>query len=581
MQSILDELYEKSSKGYNFTDLMKYITSEANILLAYRNIKNNKGSMTVGTDGKNINMFSQMDKDEYINLIRRKFENYFPKSVRRVEIPKPNGGKRPLGIPCIDDRIIQQCIKQILEPICEAKFYKYSFGFRPNRATKHAIARCNVLVNTSKLHYAVDIDIKGFFDNVNHAKLKKQIWSMGIRDKNLISIIGKILKSEIEGVGIATKGTPQGGIISPLLANIVLNEFDWWIASQWDTMKTKHEYYNKGEALKKTNLKEIKLTRYADDIMILCRDYKSAFKILKATKLWLKERLDLDTNDEKSKVVNLRKNYSNFLGLKLKAKPKGKKFVCYSRMSDKAFKHTVDNMRKQINIIKKYPEVKNIMKLNSMILGMHNYYKIATHITIDTDKIDFLVRRTIRAKLSDYFSSRHSPTKTYQKLYGQYKYVKYTIKTVTLYPIGGIRHEQPRQFDPNISNYTSHGRELIHKNLKGYEHLINRLLNTENDYESVELRDNKISLIIGQKGKCYVTGTYLNVEKMECHHKKPKEDGGDDSYNNLVWLNYEAHKLVHCTKQETINKYLEVLQLDENGIRKVNSLRKLVGNSVI
>lgn len=183
MQNIFDKLHEQSCKNYKFRNLMQYISNEENILLAYRNIKKNTGSTTVGTDNLDITHYKEWDKDKFVNYFQDKLANYNPKSVRRVEIPKPNGKTRPLGIPCMDDRIIQQCIKQVLEPICEAKFHKHSYGFRPNRSTNHAIARCMYLMNKAQLHYVVDIDIKGFFDNVNHAKLKKQIWNFGIQDK--------------------------------------------------------------------------------------------------------------------------------------------------------------------------------------------------------------------------------------------------------------------------------------------------------------------------------------------------------------------------------------------------------------
>ena len=177
IQDTFDYLYKESKKDRKFTNLMQYITDDNNISLAYRNIKNNRGSQTVGTDNRTINELECMIKGNYLEYFKKKFENDEPKSVRRVEIPKPNGKTRPLGIPCIEDRIIQQCIKQVLEPICEAKFHNHSYGFRPNRSTSHAIARSMHLMNQNKLHYVVDIDIKGFFDNVNHSKLKKQLWS--------------------------------------------------------------------------------------------------------------------------------------------------------------------------------------------------------------------------------------------------------------------------------------------------------------------------------------------------------------------------------------------------------------------
>jgi len=166
------------------------------------------------------------------------------------------------------DRLIQQMFKQVLEPICEAKFYKHSYGFRTNRSTEHAIARCNFLAYKCQCHYVVDIDIKGFFNNVNHTKLLKQLFTIGITDKRVLAIISKMLKAPVEKLGISNKGCPQGSILSPLLSNVVLNSLDWWIANQWETFESERQYSNVGKlhrALKTTRLKEMHIVRYADD----------------------------------------------------------------------------------------------------------------------------------------------------------------------------------------------------------------------------------------------------------------------------------------------------------------------------
>ncbi len=584
MQNQFDNLYNQSCNNKKFNKLMQYITSTNNILLAYRNIKKNKGSTTVGTDNLDISYFKNMETEKFVERIQNKFTNYMPKSVRRVEIPKQNGKTRPLGIPCIEDRIIQQCIKQVLEPICEAKFYNHSYGFRPNRSTKHAIARCMQIINFSNSHYVVDIDIKGFFDNVNHSKLKKQLWNIGIQDKNLISVISKILKSEIQEIGIPVKGTPQGGIISPLLSNIVLNELDWWISSQWETFETRHNYTqqsHKYKSMKTTNLKEIRLVRYADDFKIFCKDYKTAQKIYNATRLWLRERLDLDISPDKSKITNLRKNYTEFLGFKLMAKPKRNKYVCQSRMCDKSKKNTINKLKNQIKKIQKQGNSKEVSILNSMILGSHNYYNIATYISVDFKKINFLVTGTLEMRLKNWISNKPKFSKTYKRLYGNYNGKIRTLYNVTIFPIYGCKNRPPMSFNQNICNYTQKGRLLIHNRLKGYYHLIKYLLKTANYTGTAEFCDNMLSLIAGQKGKCYITGLDLETDNMECHHKIPKSNGGTDEYKNLVWLCAEAHVLVHCNEKYILAKYLGLLSLDEKRIKRVNSLRKLVGNSVI
>lgn len=215
MTKIFDDLYERSQNNESFRNLMRIISSENNIRLAFRTIKSNTGSQTAGTDKLTINEIKNQSLESYIEAVQEKLKFYKPDTVRRVHIPKANGKTRPLGIPTMIDRLVQQCIKQVLEPICEAKFHPHSYGFRPNRSTKHAISRMMSLINIGKFYYTVDIDIKGFFDNVNHTKLIKQMYTLGIKDRKLISIIKAMLKAPIQGEGIPNKGTPQGGILSP------------------------------------------------------------------------------------------------------------------------------------------------------------------------------------------------------------------------------------------------------------------------------------------------------------------------------------------------------------------------------
>ena len=398
MQSIFDELYQQSRNNNNFYKLMEVIGSKQNIRLAYRNLKGNTGSKTKGTDGKTIEDISKLNDEMLIKEVRARLEDYNPLPVRRVYIPKPGSDKkRPLGIPTIWDRLIQQCILQVLEPICEPKFHNHSYGFRPNRSTHHAVSRMVSLINLGKHYYCVDIDIKGFFDNVNHGKLMKQIWNLGIRDKRL-------LKCEIEGEGIPTKGTPQGGILSPLLSNIVLNELDWWISDQWETYMPR-KGNNKGfanYARQYTNLKDGYIVRYADDFKIMCRTYPEAQRYYHAVVDFLNNRLGLEISPEKSKVTNLKKNSSDFLGFKIKAVPQGKSkygYVAKTDMCEKALKKSKANLRQKILEIQNHTNAEEVKKYNSAVTGIQNYYRIATNVYNNLTEVDYALLRTRNNRL--------------------------------------------------------------------------------------------------------------------------------------------------------------------------------------
>ncbi len=581
-QELFDELYEKSQCGETFTHLMDLIASEQNILLAYRAIKKNKGSRTKGVNATTIVEMGEKQSEDLIAYVRKRLQNFHPHAVRRVEIPKPDGRMRPLGIPTMEDRIIQQCIKQILEPICEAKFYKHSYGFRPNRSAHHAVARAMFLVNISKYRYVVDVDIKGFFDNVNHGKLLKQLWTLGIRDKQLLCVLSKMLKAPIQGEGVPTKGVPQGGILSPLLSNVVLNELDWWIASQWEEFPELSRYRSRPHYKGDGTLKQVYLVRYADDFKLFCKSRSDAERMFAATTMWLKERLGLEISPEKSKIVNLKKGYSDFLGFKLKLRPKSGKWVLKSHMTDKAQKKCRENIRKAIGLIGREPNQLSVMQFNAMVLGLHDYYKIATNVYLDFDRIAFDVRKMLLCRTKSHRSKTGLRSQAFQQFYGDFTGKIFNVAGLALFPINGVKTTPPMCFSPEVCNYTEKGRAKIHELQKAISPVIlQKLMEYPIQGQSTELNDNRISLYVAQRGKCSICKEPLRLGDMEVHHLLPKSRGGKDNYANLSLVTGDVHKLIHATDQVIIQKYLQRLRCCKLNMTRLNKFRLLAGNCKI
>ena len=586
---------------------MDIVLSRENILLAYRNIKANSGSNTPGTDRLTIKNIGCLSTEEVVDKVRRIVNGkrgYYPKPVRRKDIPKPNGSTRPLGIPCIWDGLIQQCIKQVMEPICEAKFSNNSYGFRPGRSVEHAISRTYQLMQLSHLHYVIEFDIRGFFDNVCHTKLIRQIWAMGIHDKHLIYVVKQILKAPIRmpdgSIEHPQRGTPQGGIISPLLANIVLNELDHWVESQWQEHPMVRKYAilinknggeNKGagyHAMKKTGLKEMFIVRYADDFRIFCRTKSSAERTKIAVTQWLMKRLRLEVSEEKTKIVNVKRRYSEFLGFKIKVHPKAGKQVVTSHICDKRLQaereKLIGQAKQMVCPCYGKTELDEIRIYNSMVMGIQEYYKIATAVNLDCRFLNRAVMTVLTSRLKTQTGNRlvktgRKLTKVEKERYGKSAMIRYVAGSdEPIYPIGYIQHKHAKGYPLGKCYYSPTGRRTVHENLRINTPLMLKLMRQPSFGYNAEYMDNRISLFSAQWGKCAVTGRdFRTLDEIHCHHKTPKEAGGSDEYGNLILVLKSVHKLIHAKEASVIVRYSTLLNLDQKQMVALNKLRCLAG----
>ena len=611
MIGIQDKLYADSKDGKTFKNLIGIIASENNIKMAYRNLKTNSGSNTAGVDGMTFEDIDKLSESELVTKVRDKIHNYQPKAVRRVYIPKANGKLRPLGIPTVIDRIVQQSVLQVMEPICEAKFYDKSYGFRPNRGTMQAVAMCYKYAQHDGFHYVVDIDIKGFFDNVDHAKLLKQIWTLGMQDKNLLCLISKMLKAPIEEQGKRTvpeKGTPQGGVLSPLLANIVLNELDWWVASQWEEMPMRNPHpsdelpnkngsLNRGAKytrLRKTRLKECHLVRYADDFKIFCKSYGDAIRFKHATEQWLSDRLSLEISEEKTKVCNLKKNYSEFLGIKFKLRQKGRKWVIKSHMTDKAIRTQRAKLGEAMYAVCKAHSLKiaqhnDVIAYNQKVIGVHEYYNMATMICSDMHKLFPSIYKKLR-HASSTNAIRKTPPPKLMGAMDEYFFQKYKdsaavryINGMIIVPVGHCRTKPPMCHRPGVNRYTVEGREAIHHMLsaEAYGDVLDELSKATFEGMSIKQYDNMLSRFVAAKGRCELTKRPLDFEDVYCHRLHPMDEDVD-RYNNLRIVHRDVERLIYETNLNEIKALVERLDVKQSAkLVKLNKWREFIGREPI
>jgi RNA-directed DNA polymerase len=359
---------ENGVKGGRWFSLIDKVSAPQTLVLAWQKVRANKGA--AGVDGQSIERF-EVRAEQYLTELSESLRNgsYRPQGIRRVEIPKGDGRTRPLGIPTVKDRIVQTAIKLVIEPIFEVMFLPSSYGFRPGRGAKQALREVDRLLREGCC-FAVDADLASYFDSIPHDRLKEQVETR-ISDGRVLALIGSFLEQDIfEGMRSWTPacGTPQGAVISPLLANIYLHPLDVLMAEKGHRM-----------------------VRYADDFVVLCRSPEEAEQALVEIRHWVGAN-GLALHPEKTHAGDCRipGQGFEFLGYRFEAGRRWVRKKSLNRFKDKVREKTKRTRGDSLACI--------IDDLNPMLGGWFGYFKHAHRWTFDA--MDGFIRRRLRALLS-------------------------------------------------------------------------------------------------------------------------------------------------------------------------------------
>ena len=363
---------EMMKKWYSLIDK---VYNKKNLYNSYKSVRANKGAP--GIDGVTVKAYG-INLEEEIDKLHHELKTgtYEPQPVLRVEIPKPDGSKRPLGIPTIRDRIVQQAVLNILQPIFDPEFHPSSYGYRPNRSCQQAIAKAERFINKFGLRHVVDMDLSKCFDRLDHEQILKSV-NRKISDGSLIKLIKKFLTAGVMKDGAYEEtdiGSPQGGVISPLLANIYLDYFD-----------------------QKMKEKGIRIVRYADDILIFAKSHREAKKYLQLATTILEGELKLVVNKEKTHITTVERGVA-YLGFVIWPKAVSIQPKKIAAFKDKIRKMTPRNHG--INV------EEMVRRLNSVLRGWANYYQIANCKKVFANLMGWIRRRLRMKQMREWKSYR-------------------------------------------------------------------------------------------------------------------------------------------------------------------------------
>jgi RNA-directed DNA polymerase len=554
-------LAAQKNPQYRFTNLYSLMHWDYWIRCAAEAVLARPGSSTAGVDGTTRDNFKKNYEQEIQTLVESlKKKTYQPQPVRRVYIPKANGKKRPLGIPILRDRIVQEALRAMLDPIYETDFQPYSFGFRKGRCTMDAIAVIMSLAGPiTKYYYVIEGDIKGYFDTVHHRKLLS-ILKQRIADKDLLDLIWKFLKAGVMEDGLFARtetGVPQGGVISPLLANAYLNEFDKWAEAKWSipaNERRKRRYAGKGN---------YRLVRYADDFVVMSNDGIAGVQQAKQEiRDFLMTELHLELSEEKTLLTHVNDGF-DFLGFHIqRAKPEGR-WVVHLRPTEKG-KERVKKKLKDLtsNNWSWMDEYSRLTTLNAIVKGWAEYYKY-TSLLADIEEITrYTWFRYLGWLLKKHKGSRKNnliATKTKviqnrkrwtaeiregEKVLEAYQWLptRKELQRRRYYQKGkdGFPHPYLMEKEPNSQDYPM-GENGPDEAI--YTATIGATSNRASRDEPLEMAELKLRAKMRDDFKCVRCGS---KESLRVHHKKGTKSHGLDKLETLC-LN--CHKAEHGYRQ--------------------------------